>query len=550
MLKPGILTKLDASSSKRGSLIISPPTPTPTPTPQQKSPASEKQNKAYINQSSMPIDETILRKDEQMRLAAERNNRQQLPATTANKNTNNGSTRKAYYPVTSVPSKLDLFNNLVAAMNEDKKGSTPSYSTNKANTNKSSSSGSASKNSTAQFVVPDKLDLFNDLIAAMLDNKTNGSSYHGAGIASNNRSTSGNSIPTPKNQQFGTKPEQGILEEYTELADIITELPSNFDLKNWDDKTAMQQHKALINSGLSGEDQMKLLNSPTSIETLAKIQDIQAHRIEYGLTQVKANQIAASLLQIANARIGVKNRGIPFTTDSQRSIFLSQLDKEEQKLLESVDGHSALGTDILHGSESQKPKSTQPPKIINNAKDNKLVRAAKDILKFYMSGYVINPLSNTFLGAELLGKSIDSGTISVGVSGSLIAIAGASGNVGLAMDRQGDVGVTISYGGFAGNPSASLVGFISISNATDLEELKGLSIEVGGSFGADPSVGAETFTFENDDGRKYAGFNLLSGVGIAIGGAEVHSGAMHTKVIDLFNLYDEWSQFLEEYKAW
>ena len=74
-------------------------------------------------------------------------------------------------------------------------------------------------------------------------------------------------------------------------------------------------------------------------------------------------------------------------------------------------------------------------------------------------------------------------------------------------------------------------------------------IEVGGSFRVDPSIGVETFTFESN-GKKYAGFNLLGGTGVAYGGAEVHSGAMNTTVVDLFNLYDEWSQFLEEYKAW
>lgn len=51
---------------------------------------------------------------------------------------------------------------------------------------------------------------------------------------------------------------------------------------------------------------MKLLNSPTSIETIARIQDIQANRVTYSLTQEKANQISSGLLEIANARIGVK----------------------------------------------------------------------------------------------------------------------------------------------------------------------------------------------------------------------------------------------------
>ncbi len=550
MLKSSILTKLDASSSKKGSLLIPPSTPTPTPTPQQKSPTSEKQNKTYMNQSNTPIDATILRKDEQMRLAAERDNREQKTATQADNNASSGSTRNTYYPVTSLPSKLDFINYLVAAMTEDKKSSTSSYSTNKSNTSKSSSSGGTSKNSTSQFAVPDKLDLFNNVVAALMVNKTNDSSYHGAGIANSHRSTSGNSFTPPKNQQVGTMSEQGIPEDYAELAGIVAELPNDFDLKNWDDKTAIQQHKALTNSGLSGEDQMKLLNSPTSIETLAKIQDIQANRIEYGLTQAKANQISAGLLEIANARIGVKNREIPFTTSSQRNIFLAQLDKEEQKLLESVNGHNVLGTDILRGGESQKPKNTQPPEIINNVKDNKLARAAKDILKFYMNGYIIYPLDNILFGTEYWGKYIDGGTISVGVSASGFAIVGLSGNIGLAMDKQGDVGVAISKGFGGGTPSFSVVGFLSVTNAADLLDLKGESAELGGSIGSDPSMGIEVFKFSNESGREYIGFNLLGGAGYAFSGKEVHDGMMETSVMPLFNLYDKWKSFLKEYKAW
>jgi len=560
MLKSGILTKLDASSSKKGSSLIPPSTPTPTPTPQQKSPASEKQTKTYTSQSKTPIAATIFKKDEQMRLAAER----EKTAAQTISNANSGSTRNPYNSVSNIPSKLDFFNYLVSAMTEDKKSSTSSYGANKSNTSGSSSSGTTSKNATSQFEVPDKLDLFNRTVAAMLMNSKD-SSNHGAGIASSNRSTSGNSFTPPKNQQVGTKPEQGIPEDYVELADIVAELPNDFDLTNWDDKTAMQQHKALTNSGLSGEDQMKLLNSPTSIETLAKIQDIQANRIEYGLTQAKANQISAGLLEIANARIGVKNREIPFTTSSQRNIFLAQLDKEEQKLLESVNGQEPINYDKVfkdkRSPNSGQENETTKPKFVSNVdNESKLGRTAKNVLKYYLNAAFLNRANNIVSNLNFFGAILDKGTISVGMSGnaSLFFAGGVTGNVGLVIDAHGDVGVITSYGGYGGTPSASAVFFASVSNADDISNLAGESFEIGGSISLTPTViapaiGGETSVFtDKETGKTYFSFSVNGGaaVGPPILPVEGHAGLTTSQVVEKFNLFDEWTRFLEDYRAW
>ena len=201
----------------------------------------------------------------------------------------------------------------------------------------------------------------------------------------------------------------GIPEEHAELAAIVDKLPEDFDLTKWDDMTAFQQQNALKKSGLSGADQMKLLNAPTSIETIATIQDIQANRAQYGITQARADQISTELLKIANARIGVKNRELPFASDLQRNLFLKQLDKEEQKLLESVDGQENSGHDMLSNNQqiydSNKPEIPYKKVVVRSVEtSSKVELVAKDILKAFIGIQYILPISLKMMADNEVGK--------------------------------------------------------------------------------------------------------------------------------------------------
>ncbi|MEA4915592.1 MAG: hypothetical protein VB061_13585 [Christensenella sp.] len=357
----------------------------------------------------------------------------------------------------------------------------------------------------------------------------------------------------------------GITDEHAELAAIVEKLPGDFDVEKWENMTALQQQNALKNSGLTGEEQMKLLNAPTSIKTIAIIQDIQANRAQYGITQAKANQISSDLLNIANARIGVKNHELPFASNLQRNLFLEQLDKEEQKLLESVDGQDNGAHDKLfkdnHWFDSDQPVYELKPKVVNNVdSESKLGRTAKNVLKYYLNVRFLNRVNNLMSNLEFFGDIINKGTISVGVSGnaSLFFAGGINGNVGLVMDAQGDVGVITSYGGYGGTPSASAVFFTSISNADDISNLAGESFEAGGSVSLAPTViapaiGGETSVFiDAETGKTYFSLSINGGVaaGLPILPIEGHVGLTTTQVIEKFNLFNEWSRFMEDYKEW
>ncbi len=352
-------------------------------------------------------------------------------------------------------------------------------------------------------------------------------------------------------------PAQGIPPAFAELAEIVAELPSDFDLSGWDDKTAKEQQIALQhNSGLSSEDQMTLLNSATSLVTIATVQDIQANRVLYGLTQAKADYISKELFEITNTRIGVKIRALPFSTDSQRNLFLKQLDEKEQDLLGFLEpqlGNTANTWYDDEGSTQIESKAEKPLFVRRVDNNTDIADVAKNVLKTYIEAFYLFPTHIALSSMKALGNLIDRGTISIGVStsGSIFAAGGLTGNVGLAIDTDGDVGLILAYGGYGGIPSASAVVFTSLSNARNIQDLKDFAMEAGGTIGEGICAGGEVCIFKDGDGKQRFAINLLGGVGLSALPIEGHAGVTKTEaVIELFNLYEEWSSFLKEFQQW
>jgi hypothetical protein len=356
----------------------------------------------------------------------------------------------------------------------------------------------------------------------------------------------------------------GIPDEHAELAAIVAKLPEGFNLTKWDDRSAFQQQNLLKKSGLSGTDQMKLLNAPTSIETISTIQILQANRAQYGITQAKADQKSAELLKIANARIGVNNRALPFASDFQRNLFLKQLDKEEQKLLETVDGQENRGRDMLFKEnrwfDSDRPEKTSKPKVITEVDNNsKLASVAKDVLKAFVGIQYILTISLILLANKEVGKLLDEGTVSFGtnLNASVLIAGGPTGNVGIAMDTTGDIGIVRVLGGYAGIPSVSLVGYASVSNAKRLRDLEGFTLEAGGTIGEGLCVGAEVGTFNDKSGKQKCVVNLLGGLGASALPVEGHVAITYTYPFEdedgkyqIVNIYEKWEKFVKEYLEW
>lgn len=355
-----------------------------------------------------------------------------------------------------------------------------------------------------------------------------------------------------------------LTEEQSELAAIVDKLPEDFDLSKWDKMTALQQQNALKKSGLSGVDQMKLLNAPTSIETIATIQYIQTNRAQYGITQARADEISSELLKIANARIGVNNRALPFASDFQRNLFLNQLDKEEQKLLKSVGGQEDNVNDML--SDDKKISDSNGHNFPNGRivfrdvdKFSKVAKVAKDALKAFVVIQDILPISLKLLANREVGKLIDEGTVSFGMNlnASVLFAGGPTGNVGIAMDTTGDIGIVRVLGGYAGIPSISLLGYASVSNAKRLRDLEGFALEAGGTYGEVLCVGAEVGTFNDKSGKQKCVVNLLGGLGASALPAEGHVAVTYTYPFEdedgihkIVNIYETWEKFVKEFLEW
>lgn len=168
---------------------------------------------------------------------------------------------------------------------------------------------------------------------------------------------SGDYRVNPKTDKLETREEKKpnlpvVIPEYSKEADIISSLPTDFDFKGWDNKPARQQQKELQKAGLNPEEQMVLLNSKTSLDTLATIVDINRNRNEYGLSDSNVKQIAEELLQIADARIGASSHDLPLgTSPVATKTFLTMMEEKEQSLLSSF-GYGVNGLNDLNNPYS------------------------------------------------------------------------------------------------------------------------------------------------------------------------------------------------------
>ncbi|MEN6594983.1 MAG: hypothetical protein ABFC31_08595 [Clostridiaceae bacterium] len=437
---------------------------------------------------------------------------------------------------------------------------TPNKKTSPASTPAPTSSGTISLPSKS------KLELFRQYISDVYDGQSDSSApsgtvpKRGALTPLPKKPLLGTKQSDPKASQIVSKTSGGSIltqtPEIAQLSELIAKLPSGFPIAEWDNMTSQQRLLAVRSSGLSQQEQWKLLNASGSLSTIAAIQDIQSNSRTYGLTPEKADTISAGLLKIDSARTSVKNGGMPFATDMQRSLFLSQLDKEEQKLLDSVDGQKEGDRDKLGDKEqlhsSDESRKTPIPKTIFNI-DNKseLALLAKDILKGYIGLKYMLPTTLAMMSLEGLCKLIDHGTISLGLTGnaSILGVGGPTGSVGLIMDTSGDVGLITTYGGYAGTPQANISAFASISNSDNIEDLVGTVVEVGGSAGEFVSVGGEVATVVSKDNKLSVAVNLNVGVGISIP-VDIHAGLSTSEVERLFNIFDAWAEFMEGYNEW
>ncbi|HWQ97961.1 MAG TPA: polymorphic toxin type 44 domain-containing protein, partial [Clostridia bacterium] len=134
--------------------------------------------------------------------------------------------------------------------------------------------------------------------------------------------------------------------EYADVANVLEKVGDVINFDSWADLSTKQQLAIAQRTGLSEQDQQKLLNSsPRYVETIAKIQDVFANRYELGITLADARNVAKELIDIANEREEAYTRTGKYQMDAVFAPKAMQwLDEKEKETLDNLTKNIERGT--------------------------------------------------------------------------------------------------------------------------------------------------------------------------------------------------------------
>jgi hypothetical protein len=132
-------------------------------------------------------------------------------------------------------------------------------------------------------------------------------------------------------------------------------------------------------------------------------------------------------------------------------------------------------------------------------------------------------------------------TIQVGVGGAVFAGTGLRGDISLALDGKGNLGIFagLGSGGWTAGGINRLCPFITHTNAPSIDKLTGYSVQVGGQVGLPVSLGGEYVFFKDNQGNQYKGESFSGGASFQIGPwvfpGEAHGSFEHTWLVTPLN---------------
>ena len=133
-------------------------------------------------------------------------------------------------------------------------------------------------------------------------------------------------------------------------ADLVAKLPSEFPIVAWDSLSATMQQKVIEKSGLSPQDQWKLLNASTPLQVLSLLNEIQNNAKSGLLTSSEASKITDQTLRYSDDRLRLVSGDASYLPPLQKALWNRELDKVFGDLQDKTKGDS-----------SGKPKTTPKP---------------------------------------------------------------------------------------------------------------------------------------------------------------------------------------------
>ena len=139
-------------------------------------------------------------------------------------------------------------------------------------------------------------------------------------------------------------------EKQKQEANLVAKLPSEFPIVAWDSLSATMQQKIIEKSGLSPQDQWKLLNASTPLQVLSLLNEMQSNAKSGLLTSSEASKITDQTLRYSDNRIRLVNGDASYLPPLQKALWNRELDKVFGDLQDKTKGDS-----------SGKPKTTPKP---------------------------------------------------------------------------------------------------------------------------------------------------------------------------------------------
>ena len=156
----------------------------------------------------------------------------------------------------------------------------------------------------------------------------------------------------------------------------------------------------------------------------------------------------------------------------------------------------------------------------------------------WVTDKIVKPIVQT---GKKLWQTVVKGTTTTGVAVSGSFGISGTGSLGVSYDSEGNLGIVVSGGGGGGTPSASASLFKTKTSAPSIDNLEGVSAQIGGSINVvGIGVGAEYSCIPNIETKDiYHGVTFSAGIGAPIP-AELHGNVTYTQVyyINIFDCFD------------
>jgi hypothetical protein len=137
-------------------------------------------------------------------------------------------------------------------------------------------------------------------------------------------------------------------------AGLVAKLPSEFPIFQWESMGAIAQQKVMEKSGLSPQDQWRLLNASTPLQVLSILNEIWDNAKSGLLTSGEASKITDQTLRYSDDRLRLANGDASYLPPLQKALWNRELDKVLGDLQDKAKGNTG-------GSPKTTPRPSSTP---------------------------------------------------------------------------------------------------------------------------------------------------------------------------------------------